>query len=117
MRSEPLTIATIRAFDQDVKALKKKQVDFRRMKPAIRALVNGETDVLKTKYRDHALTGQWSGFRELHIDGDLLVYFIDGDKLVLVLTRTGTHDELYSSKTPKSLIRGYKDADRHGFGG
>lgn len=87
------------------------------MKPAIRALVNDETDALKTKYRDHALTGQWSGFRELHIDGDwLLIYFIDGDKLVLVLTRTGTHDELYSPKTPKTLIRGYKEADRHEFG-
>lgn len=58
MRSEPLCIETIRAFDQDAKVLKKKHVDFKRMKPAIRALANGDTDVLKTKYRDHALTGQ-----------------------------------------------------------
>lgn len=116
IRSEPLSIETIGAFDQDAKALKKKHVDLRRMKPAIRALANGDADALKTRYRDHALTGQWNGFRELHIDGDwLLVYFIDADRLVLVLTRTGTHDELYSSTTPKSLIRGYKEASRRGL--
>lgn len=116
MRSEPLTIATVRAFDQDAKALKRKHVDLKRMKPAIRAIIDGDVDALRTRYRDHALTGQWAGFRELHIDADwLLVYFIDGDRLVLVLTRTGSHDDLYSAKTPKTLIRGYKDADRKPF--
>ncbi|PJM78444.1 type II toxin-antitoxin system YafQ family toxin [Bifidobacterium scaligerum] len=113
MRSRLSGIATIRAFDQDAKALKKKHFDLKLMKPAIQAIVDGNTDLLKTKYRDHPLTGQWTGFRELHIDGDwLLVYFIDGDELVLVLTRTGTHDDLYSAKTAKSLIRGYKASER-----
>lgn len=113
MRSEPLTISTIRAFDQDAKALKKKHIDLKRMKPAIRAIAEGDVDLLRTKFRDHALTGQWSGFRELHIDADwLLVYFIDGDRLVLVLTRTGSHDDLYSSRISKNLIGGYKNAER-----
>lgn len=86
------------------------------MKPAIQAIIDGDVDLLRTRYRDHALTGQWAGFRELHIDADwLLVYFIDGDRLVLVLTRTGSHDDLYSAKTPKTLIYGYKDAGRKPF--
>lgn len=46
----------------------------------------------------------------------MLIYFIDGDELALVLPRTGTHDELYSSTTPKTFMRGYKEADRHEFG-
>lgn len=117
MRSRLSGIATIKAFDRDAKDLKKRHVDLKRMKPAIQAIVNGDEDLLKTKYRNHPLTGQWAGFRELHIEGDwLLVYFIDGDELVLVLTRTGTHDELYSSRTPSNLIRQYKNAERNMLG-
>ncbi|KAB7788599.1 type II toxin-antitoxin system YafQ family toxin [Bifidobacterium cebidarum] len=116
MPSRIQRITTIRAFDQDVKTLKKKHVDVKRMLPAIHAIVDGDQDLLAMKYRDHALTGNWNGYRELHIEGDwLLVYFIDGDGLVLVLTRTSTHDELYSGKTTRKLIKTYKDAMRRDF--
>ena len=44
------------------------------------------------KYRDHALTGNWTGHRECHVQSDwLLVYRIENDILVLTLTRPGTH--------------------------
>lgn len=46
--------------------------------------------------RDHALTGNWSGHRECHIQPDwLLVYRIEDDVLVLTLARTGTHSDLF----------------------
>ena len=46
--------------------------------------------------RDHALTGNWHGYRECHIRGDLLlVYQIREDVLVLVLVDIGTHPQLF----------------------
>lgn len=73
MRSE-LKLKTIRSFDNDVKRLKKKHYDMSRLEEPLRALGESDTDVLKTKYSDHALTGDWKGFRELHVESDLLLY-------------------------------------------
>lgn len=57
-------------------------------------LANGEA--LEAKYRDHLLTGDYGGFRECHIQPDwLLVYQIDGNRLILFLARTGTHSDLF----------------------
>ncbi len=51
---------------------------------------------LAAKYRDHALHGNWEGFRECHIQPDwLLVYLIEDDILTLTLFETGTHSELF----------------------
>lgn len=51
---------------------------------------------LPEKYKDHTLAGNWTGHRECHITPDwLLVYRIDDDILVLTLTRTGTHSDLF----------------------
>ncbi len=63
------------------------------MKTVIRLLSEGT--VLPTEYRDHALSGNYKGFRECHIEPDwLLIYEINDDPLYLYLTRTGTHSEL-----------------------
>ena len=65
-----------------------------KIKKVIIALAGGET--LEAKYRDHALTGDYSGFRECHIQPDwLLIYQINGDRLILFLARTGTHSDLF----------------------
>ncbi len=51
---------------------------------------------LPDKNRDHALTGDYIGFRECHIRPDwLLVYRVDGEDLILFLFRTGTHTDLF----------------------
>ena len=51
---------------------------------------------LDPKYQDHALAGGYIGHRECHIQPDwLLIYKIDGGQLLLTLTRTGTHSELF----------------------
>lgn len=60
----------------------------------IRILSRGEA--LPEKSKDHALTGDWIGHRECHILPDwLLIYRIEDDVLVLTLTRTGTHSDLF----------------------
>ena len=47
-------------------------------------------------YDDHELSGDWKGHRELHILPDwLLIYYIQDDTLVLNLSRTGTHSDLF----------------------
>jgi len=60
----------------------------------INMLANDEP--LPAKHRDHALTGNWDGFRECHITPDwLLVYRkLDNGELLLVLTRLTSHSKL-----------------------
>jgi mRNA interferase YafQ len=51
---------------------------------------------LDDKHHDHALSGQWKGFRECHIEPDwLLIYLIEDDVLTLTLVDTGTHADLF----------------------
>lgn len=52
---------------------------------------------LPAKYKDHNLIGNFKRCRECHITLDwLLIYEISNDELVLYLTRTGTHSDLFS---------------------
>lgn len=51
---------------------------------------------LPPEYRDHALTGDMVGYRELHIGGDfLLVYVVDDAKKMIIFSHLGTHAELF----------------------
>lgn len=51
---------------------------------------------LPIRHRDHALSGDYTGFRECHILPDwLLIYKIEEDILTLTLTRTGSHSDLF----------------------
>ncbi len=53
------------------------------------------SNALEAKYRDHQLTGDLKHYRECHIRGDiLLLYYIQNDRLVLVLADIGTHSYL-----------------------
>ena len=51
---------------------------------------------LELSYQDHPLQGEYEGYRECHIHGDvLLIYRIEKQKLVLVLINIGSHSELF----------------------
>jgi mRNA interferase YafQ len=53
-----------------------------------------EAGPLPSRVNDHALTGEWRGWRDLHIEPDwLLLYKIDGNDLILA--RTGSHADLF----------------------
>ena len=48
------------------------------------------------KHRDHALKGDFKGYRECHIKPDvLLIYKIEKDVLILVLADIGSHTNLF----------------------
>lgn len=89
-----LDIIWTNQFKKDYKAAIKRHLNIDLLDDIIRKLSSGET--LSEKNRDHALTGNWSGHRECHIQPDwLLVYRIEDDVLVLTLARTGTHSDLF----------------------
>ena len=77
-------------FKKDYKLAMKRHLNMALLDDVIRALSRGET--LPEKNRDHALTGDWAEHRECHIQPD---YRIEEDVLVLTLTRTGTHSDLF----------------------
>lgn len=81
-------------FKKDYKLAKRRNMNLNLLKDIVTKLANGET--LDEKHRDHALSGDWIGHRECHILPDwLLVYRIEDNVLVLTLTRTGTHSDLF----------------------
>ena len=78
----------------DFKLAKKQHRNLDRLFKVIDVLAAGGT--LDEKYRDHALTGNYKGTRECHVEPDcLLIYEIRQDVLVLFLYRLGTHSELF----------------------
>ncbi|EMF0076393.1 type II toxin-antitoxin system YafQ family toxin [Enterococcus hirae] len=90
-----LTIEFTPSFKRDYKRMMKKHYNETEFRKVINLLVNQEQEVLRTKYKDHALQGNWKGFRELHVQSDwLLIYKIDGKKLILTLVRAGSHDKI-----------------------
>jgi len=55
-----------------------------------------ERKALPDKYEDHPLTGNWAGYRDCHIQPDwLLLYRVEENVLILSLTRTGSHSDLF----------------------
>lgn len=81
-------------FKKDLKLMMKRGYDIQLLQDVVSLLVNG--DPLPDKYKDHVLVGNWLGHRECHITPDwLLIYRIDRGVVVLTLTRTGTHSDLF----------------------
>lgn len=81
-------------FKKDYKNAIKRNLNIDLLDDLIRKLANGEK--LDSKYEDHLLSGNFKSFRECHITPDwLLIYKIENDKLVLVLSRTGTYSDLF----------------------
>ena len=81
-------------FQKDLKRIKKRGFDISLLTDIIKKLAAGEP--LPEKNRDHPLSGDYVGCRECHIAPDsLLIYELDGNALILYLTRTGSHNDLF----------------------
>ncbi|HGA2457427.1 TPA: type II toxin-antitoxin system YafQ family toxin [Streptococcus agalactiae] len=89
-----LQLVTTNQFRKDVKRAKKRGLNLKKLEAVLDPLQKEET--LDEKHRDHALVGNYMGFRECHIDPDwLLVYAIDKGQLILTASRTGSHSDLF----------------------
>jgi mRNA interferase YafQ len=88
----PLLIRQSTQFRRDVKRLLRQGVDISKLEQVVATIVAQEP--LQERLRDHALVGNWKGFRECHIQPDwLLIYRVDEDQLELA--RTGSHAQLF----------------------
>jgi mRNA interferase YafQ len=88
------TVRPTTRFQKDVKLAEKRGYQLDLLTVVIKKLSAGET--LAESYRDHPLKGKYTGCRECHITPDwLLIYEIANDELLLYLTRTGTHSDLF----------------------
>ena len=89
-----LDVVLSNRFKKDLKLAIKRGYKIELLEEVIDCLASGKT--LDVKYRDHLLTGDYGGFRECHITPDwLLIYRIEEDALYLLLSRTGTHSDLF----------------------
>ena len=89
-----LTLHTTSQFRKDYKLAKKRGYNLLLLEEVLDTLLNDEP--LDAKYHDHALTGNYLGFRECHILPDwLLIYAVDNGTLILTASRTGTHSDLF----------------------
>jgi mRNA interferase YafQ len=87
----PLEAKPTTKFQQDVERQKKRGKDTDKLRAIIESLCHHRP--LDAKHRDHALTGNWKGWRDCHVEPDwVLIYKRKaGD---LILGRTGTHSDL-----------------------
>ncbi|TLE16178.1 type II toxin-antitoxin system YafQ family toxin [Helicobacter apodemus] len=86
------TSAFKKEYKKFVKLGKAKAID-----TLIQSLANGEN--LDQKYKDHALKGEYKGFRECHIEPDLLlIYKKYEDILLLSCVRLGSHTHLFKKQ-------------------
>jgi mRNA interferase YafQ len=89
-----LTLKPTPRFRRDVKKAQKRGLNIAKLDDVILTLL--ELRPLPPARRDHALDGDYAGYRECHIEPDwLLVYRVIDDELILVAYRTGTHADLF----------------------
>lgn len=81
-------------FKKDLKIAIKRGYDMALMEAVVSTLAEGRP--LDENYHDHPLKGNFEGCRECHITPDwLLIYELAETELILYLTRTGTHSDLF----------------------
>lgn len=82
------------AFKRDLKRNQKRHKNLEVLR-AIMKYIEQEKK-LSQQFKDHALSGDWIGYRELHIEPDwLLIYKIFPKENKVVFARTGTHADLF----------------------
>ena len=95
MRASKYTVKPTSQFKKDYKLAMKRGLDISLLEDIIAKLALGES--LPEKNRDHALSGNWNGYRECHILPDwLLIYKLEDNVLILTLARTGTHSNFFN---------------------
>jgi len=82
-------------FKKDYKQSIKRNLDISLIDAVICDLINEIP--LDKKHNDHALSGNYDGYRECHIKPDwLLIYKINKITKKIYFARTGTHADLFT---------------------
>ena len=81
-------------FLKDLKLARKRNLDENKLNDIVELLANGEP--LPKKNRDHALVGDYIGYRECHISADWwLICSVEDVVKIITLIRTGSHSDLF----------------------
>ena len=81
-------------FKKDVKLCAKRGKPMDALKSVIEQLM--ESGQLPSRYKPHKLAGQLKGLWECHIQPDwLLIWEQRDDELIMLMTRTGTHADVF----------------------
>ncbi|MCD6040394.1 MAG: Addiction module toxin, RelE [Gammaproteobacteria bacterium] len=91
------TIERSKAFKRDyrrIKAMPRYRKDLESLISDILKFLLSDK-LLPEKNLDHALSGNWNGYRECHIKPDLLLIYSKPDQSTLRLARLGSHAELF----------------------
>ena len=81
-------------FKRDLKLAKRQNKNL----PLLQKIMNQikDEESLPPRLRNHALSGNWRGHRELHVQPDwLLVYKLLPENNVVIFVRLGSHSELF----------------------
>ena len=83
-----------RQFARDLKLAVRRGKDLRKITAVIDLLCAQQP--LPPALRDHPLKGEYVGYRDCHVEPDLvLIYSIDNGQLELICLRLGTHADLF----------------------
>ena len=87
-------VVKLRRFKKSLKKMLRRGKDINKLEAVVSILARGES--LPARYKDHALSGDLAGLRDCHIENDwILLYYIEANVLVLTLSDTGTHSDLF----------------------
>jgi mRNA interferase YafQ len=89
-----LSIKYVSRFKKDFKKYQHQTIVLQELNDIFKMLMAEKK--LPEKYRDHFLSGGYSGMRECHVKPDvLLIYWIDEKNKKLIVERLGSHSELF----------------------
>jgi mRNA interferase YafQ len=81
-------------FKRDLRLAKKRNKNLGALREIMKKIEHEEK--LSLKLKDHILSNNWIGHRELHIEPDwLLIYKLIHKDNVVIFVRTGTHSDLF----------------------
>lgn len=82
-------------FKRDLKLAKRRNKNLSLLQTVMKKIENEKP--LEQRLKDHPLTGNWVGHRELHVEPDwLLIYKLILNEKVVIFVRTGTHSDLFT---------------------
>lgn len=79
-------------LERDLKRMLKRGKDAEKFKTIVRLLL--ADSALPPKYRDHKLSGPYTGRRDCHIEGDWVLIY-KKETAAIIFERTGTHSDLF----------------------
>lgn len=80
------------ALEKDLMRSKLRRKDLSRFKEVVRLLMFGRP--IPRVFKDHALSGKWKNYRELHLEPDYLFIYRVTDTTIFG-QRLGTHADLF----------------------